>query len=148
MATPTSICSTTRRFSGSTSAIAWNVGNDTSRPSGAHARPAHGHLPAAQHHLAADGAGARGTPLGDMRIARPAEGDPILFQHRFQHLQARTNRELEQLAPGIDQQIDQRQMAGRFNSEGTRDCARLLHGGSFAERRVASVWSPLVYHEQ
>ena len=23
-----------------------------------------------------------------------------------------------------------------------------LHGGSFAVRRVASVWSPLVYHEQ
>ncbi len=33
VATPTSLCSTTRRFNGSTSAIAWNVGSGTSRPS-------------------------------------------------------------------------------------------------------------------
>jgi hypothetical protein len=37
VATPTSICSTTRRFNGSTSAIAWNAGSGTSWPSLEHA---------------------------------------------------------------------------------------------------------------
>jgi len=51
-------------------------------------------------------------------------------QHRFQHLQPRTHREREQLAPRIDQEVDEREMAGRFNNGRTRDYARLLHGGS------------------
>jgi hypothetical protein len=51
-----------------------------------------------------------------MGIARTADRRPILFEHRFQHLQARPDRELEQLGARIDEQIDQRQVAGRFNS--------------------------------
>src|SRR5262245_63447577 len=83
-----------------------------------------------------------------MRISWPAEGDAILFEHRFQHLQARADRELEQLSARIDEQIDQRQVAGSFNSGGTWDCARLFHGGSCSVRLSPRVWLPLVYHEQ
>src|SRR5262245_712591 len=83
-----------------------------------------------------------------MRISWPAEGDAILFEHRFQHLQARAERELEQLSARIDEQIDQRQVAGSFNSGGTWDCARLFHGGSCSVRLSPRVWLPLVYHEQ
>src|SRR5262249_46433064 len=72
----------------------------------------------------------------------------ILFEHRFQHLQARPDRELEQLTARIDEQIDQRKVARRFNSGGTEDCARLSHGGSCSVRLSPRVWSPLVYHEQ
>ena len=115
---------------------------------GAHARSAHRHLPATEHHLTAHGAGPRRPPVSDVRVPQTADRGPILFQHRFQHLQTRTDGELEQLAPRIDQEIDQPQVAGRFNSGRVNDCARLPHGGSFAERRDASVWPPLVYHEQ
>jgi hypothetical protein len=115
---------------------------------GAHPRPSHGDLPAAEHHVAADGPGARRTELGPVGIPRTAEHGAVLFQHRFQHLQARSHGQLEELSARIHQEIDQQKMAGRFNSGRVGDCARLLHGGSFAERRVASVWPPLVYHEQ
>ena len=59
------------------------------------------------------------------------------------------HRELEQLRLGIDQQLDEGQATRgrRFNTSGGKDCARLLHGGSFAVRRVASGCPPLVYHE-
>jgi hypothetical protein len=53
-----------------------------------------------------------------MRIPRAADRAPILLEHRVQHLQARAHRELEQLAARIDQEIDQRQVAGRFNNGG------------------------------
>src|SRR5262249_50306555 len=90
----------------------------------------------------------RGVAIGHMRISWPAEGDAILFEHRFQHLQARADRELEQLSARIDEQIDQRQVAGSFNSGGTWDCARLFHGGPCSVRLSPRVWLPLVYHEQ
>jgi hypothetical protein len=115
---------------------------------GAHARPTHRDLPATEHHLTAHRAGARGAALDPVRIARSTQGRPILFQHEVQHLQARPDRELEQLGPGIDQQIDQREVSGRFNSDRVSDYARLLHGGSLSVRHSPRVWSPLVYHEQ
>jgi len=48
-----------------------------------------------------------------MRIPRSADGDTVLFEHCFQHPQARANRELEQLGPGIDEQIDQQALINR-----------------------------------
>jgi hypothetical protein len=115
---------------------------------GAYSRPPYGDLAAAQHHFAADSAGAGGTALGHMGIPRPTDGRAILLEHRFQHLQARTDSELEQLAARINEQIDEGQVTRRFNSGGTSDCARLSHGGSFYWEAFASVWPPLVYHEQ
>jgi hypothetical protein len=65
-----------------------------------------------------------------MRVARAAQRRPILFEHGFQYLQARSDRELEQLGARVDEQIDQREMTGRFNSGGAGDRARPLNGGS------------------
>ena len=58
--------------------------------------------------------------------------------------------QLEELGFRIDQEFNQGEGPDdrSFNNERRTGCARLLHGGSFTERRVASVWSPLVYHEQ
>jgi hypothetical protein len=39
--------------------------------------------------------GIRRAALGHVGIVPPAEGRPILFQHRFQHRQAKRHRELE-----------------------------------------------------
>jgi hypothetical protein len=68
-----------------------------------------------------------------MLVAPAADRGPILFKHRFQHFQARSNHELGQLGARVNQQIDQRQMPGfRFLClRNGVDCARLLHGGSF-----------------
>jgi hypothetical protein len=55
---------------------------------------------------------------------------------------------LEQLSPRIDEQIDQWQLPGRFNTGGTTDCARLLSWRLRCCEACASVWPPLVYHEQ
>jgi hypothetical protein len=71
-----------------------------------------------------------------MHVARTAQPRPVLLEHGFQHLQARPDRELEQLGVRVDEQIDQREVAGRFNTGGTSDCARLLLGGSFSVRLV------------
>ena len=97
---------------------------------GAHTGAPDRHFAATQHHLAAHGAGSRGVALGDVCVPRTAEGRAILFEHGFQHLQPGSNRTLEQLGARIDQQIDEREVTGRFNRGGPSDCARLLHGGS------------------
>jgi hypothetical protein len=68
--------------------------------------------------------------VAEVRTPRPAEGDTILLEHGVQHLQTRSDRELEQLGGRIDEQIDQWEVPGRINSGGPNDCARLLHGGS------------------
>ena len=54
---------------------------------GAHARAAHDDLPAAEHHLTAHRAGARGLAVSDVHIPRTAQRDAILLKHRVQHLQ-------------------------------------------------------------
>ena len=70
-----------------------------------------------------------------MRIPRPAQRGPILFEHRVQHLQARTDHQLEQLGLRIDQQIDERQRWRGDSTAAGRDglCEtsswRLLVGG-------------------
>jgi hypothetical protein len=46
-------------------------------------------------------------------IPRPAERGPILFRHRLQDLQARSNGELEQLASRVNDHIDEPEVAGR-----------------------------------
>ena len=101
-----------------------------------------------------DGTGHRPGPgrraVGLVRVARPADRRPILLEHGVQDLQSRPHRKVEQLRFGVNQQLDKRQPTRglRFNTGGRTDCARLLHGGSFAVRRVASGCAPLVYHEQ
>jgi len=92
--------------------MAWNVGNGTLGAAGQHPRAPYRHFPAPEHDLAVDGPRSRGAPLSDVRVPRPAVRRPVLFQHRVQHFQAGPNRELEQLAPRIDQDIDQRQWRG------------------------------------
>src|SRR4029453_3971172 len=109
---------------------------------GPHARPPHRDLAATQDDFAAHGPGARGVAIGRMRIPRPAQGNAILFEHRFQYLQARADGKLEQLGPSIDEQIDQREMSGRFNSDRVSTCARLLHGGPFFVGLSPRVWLP------
>jgi hypothetical protein len=63
----------------------------------------------------------------------------------IEHAQARAHIN-SKLGSRIDQEFNQTEGPdGRsFNNERRAGCARLLHGGSFTERRVASVWSPLV----
>ena len=101
-----------------------------------------------------DGTGHRPGPrrraVGLVRVARPADRRPILLEHGVQDLQSRPHRTVEQLRFGVTQPLDERQptRGRRFNTGGRTDCARLLHGGSFAVRRVASGCPPLVYHEQ
>jgi hypothetical protein len=90
-------------------------------------------LAAAEHDRARRRAGAPGRPSLLMLVAPAADRSPILFEHGFQHFQARADHELRQLGARIDQQIDQRQVPdlgilGLYNGG---DCARLLHGGSF-----------------
>jgi hypothetical protein len=114
---------------------------------GPHAGPPHGHLPAAEDDLAPHGAAARRPALGHMRIARAQTIVPS-SSSIVSNPQSRTDRELEQLGARIHEQVNQREVAGRFNSGGTSDCATLLHGGSFSVRLSHRVWSPLVYHEQ
>ena len=94
------------------------------------------------------GPGRRALSL--VRVARPADRRPILLEHGVQDLQSRPHRKVEQLRFGVNQQLDERQptRGRRFNTGGRTDCARLLHGGSFAVRRFASGCAPLVYHEQ
>jgi len=60
-------------------------------------------------------------------------------QHGLEHLQARAHGEIEQLGPGVDEQIDERQVTGRFHRGRGRECARLLDGGYVAVKRIASV---------
>ena len=92
----------------------------------------------------------RRRAVGSVRVARPADRRPILLEHGVQDLQSRLHRKVEPLRFGVNYQLDERQptRARRFKTGGRTDCARLLHGGSFAVRRVASGCPPLVYHEQ
>ena len=46
-----------------------------------------------------------------MLVPRAAEGRPIRFQHRAEDLQARGNGQFHQLGSGIDQEIDEGQVA-------------------------------------
>ena len=68
-------------------------------------RPLDGDLPAAEDDLTPYGAGA---PAGRsaVGIPRAAECRAILFEHGLQDLQARADRQLEQLGPRIDEEID------------------------------------------
>jgi hypothetical protein len=49
---------------------------------GTHAWPLPRDLPAAEDHLTAHRAGARGLAVGHVRIPRTADGDAVLFEHR------------------------------------------------------------------
>ena len=108
------------------------------------------HLAPPEDDFAGHRPGPGGRAVGLVRVARPTERRPILLEHGVQHLQSRPHRKVEQLRFGVNQQLDERQTTRgrRFNTSGRTDCARLLHGGSFAVRRVASGCPPLVYHEQ
>ena len=94
---------------------------------------AHRNLTTAQHDFARRMACPVGAPRGLMCIPRPAHGHSILFQHGFEHLQARRDDQLLELGLRIDQDVDQRKVPGRrrLRLAPMDDCARLLHGGSF-----------------
>ena len=68
-----------------------------------------------------------------MLIALTADRGPIVFEHRLKDLQARRNREFQQLGAGIHEEIDEGQMTLSEGIDLVRpiDCARLsFHGGS------------------
>ena len=68
-----------------------------------------------------------------MLVRRPADRCAIRFEHRLEHFQAGRGGELHQLGTGIDEEIDEGQMAleGRIDLVRPIDCARLsFHGGS------------------
>ena len=72
-----------------------------------------------------------GVPVWPMGIPRTADCDPILFQHGLEHLQAGRLDQLLELGLGINEDLDQREVARRrgFRLATTSDCARLLlHG--------------------
>ncbi|MBA2602977.1 MAG: hypothetical protein H0U94_05275 [Acidobacteria bacterium] len=105
MATPTSICSTTRRLSGSTSAIAWKVGKATSWPSArTRGRRTTTFRPPSTTSLLT-------VPAREAwRSARCAYRGPHSATRSSSSIASNTfrpDRELEQLGPRIDQQIDQ-----------------------------------------
>ena len=133
VATPISIWSTTRRFSGSAFANARAVGNGTSSP----ARRARGRRIATFRPPSTDLT--RRMPRSIrlarrlMRISWPTDGGPILFQHGFEYLQARRDDQLLERGLRINEDIDQRKVPWRrgYRLATARDCARLLlHGGS------------------
>ena len=117
---------------------------------GPHARPLHGDLPAPEDNLAGHGARTRGVAVGVMGVPQAAQRRAVLLEQRVEHLETRLHHQLEERGLRVHQDFHERKGsdAGRFNNARRTGCARLLHGGSFAVRRVASVWSPLVYHEQ
>ena len=77
-------------------------------------RPAHRDLAPAQHDFAGRMARPRGAPLGLMRIPRTAHGHAILLQHRVEHLQPRCDDQRLELRLGLDQDVDQGQVALRL----------------------------------
>ena len=117
---------------------------------GPHAGPLHGDLPAPEDDLARHGARTRGVAVGVMGVPRAAQHRPVLLEQRIEYLESRLHHQLEERGLRVHQDFHEREGSdgGRFNNARRTGCARLLHGGSFAVRRVASVWSPLVYHEQ
>ena len=102
--------------------MAWNVGSGTSWPSARTRGRRTATLRPPQHDFTAHGPGPRGVALSRMHIPWPAEGDAIFFEHRFQHLQTRSDREFEQLTARIDEQIDQ----GRGRGDSTADERRTV----------------------
>ena len=121
------------RVVGSVCVKACTDGNGTSWPSRRTTWSAHRNLTTAQHDFARRMACPVGAPRGLMCIPRPAHGHSILFQHGFEHLQARRDDQLLELGLRIDQDVDQRKVPGRrrLRLAPMDDCARLLHGGSF-----------------
>ena len=72
-------------------------------------------------------------PLRLMRIPRPTDRDPIVFQHGLEHFQTGRHNQLLELGLRINEDIDQRKVPWRrgYRLATVRDCARLLlHGGS------------------
>jgi hypothetical protein len=100
---------------------------------GAHARATHRDFSTAEDDLARCGASSSGLALGLMLVARTADRRPIVFEHRGKDFQTGRDGELHQLCAGIDQEINERQMAlvGRIDLVRPIGCARLsFHGGS------------------
>ena len=95
--------------------------------------PANLHLASAQDHLTGDPPRARRRTLGLVLVPRAAEGRPIRFEHRGEDLQARRDGQFHQLGSGIDEEIDEGQVAlgGGLDLVRLIDRARLsCHGGS------------------
>ena len=105
-----------------------------------HAWLLNGDLAPTEHDFATDRAGPAGQAIGLVCVPRAAEGRAVFFQHRGEDLEARSHRELEQLGPGVDQQVDQGQMTQRGFVLGNRTgYARLrVHGGSLSVRLAPS----------
>ena len=98
----------TRRLSGSVFVKAWTEEQRDLAVVATHTRPAQRNLAATQHDVAGRMARLIGAPLRLMRIPRPAHGDPIFFQHRLEHLQARRDDQLLELGLRINQDVDQK----------------------------------------
>ena len=149
VATPTSMCSTTRRFNGSVCARAWNVGSGTSRPS-ARTR---GRETATLHPASTTSLGtvpARDAArAGTVRIPRTAQRRAILLQHRVEHAEARADHHLEEFAFVSTRSAT----SGRARTAGDSTAAigRAMRDCFMAApcwRACARGSSPLVYHEQ
>ena len=101
-----------------------------------HTRPLDGDLAPAENDLTADRAGSAGGSIGLVRVPRPTDRRAVLLEHRGEDLEARSHRELKQLDPGVDQQVDQGQMTQRgfVLGNGTGYARLRFHGGSLSVR--------------
>ena len=91
-------------------------------------------LAAAQYDLARRMPGPIRTALGLVRIPGTTDGNPILFQHHLEYLQARGDDQLLELGLRVHEDVDQREvpLPRRLRLATASGCARLLlHGGSF-----------------
>ena len=91
-------------------------------------------LAAPQYDLARRMPGPIRTALGLVRIPRTTDGNPILFQHRLEYLQARGDDQLLELGLRVHEDVDQREvpLPRGLRLATASGCARLLlHGGSF-----------------
>jgi hypothetical protein len=77
---------------------------------GSHPRPTNLHLPSAENDLTRDRPRARRGTHDLVLVARPTHRRPIRFEHRVEDLQAGRDRELHQLNPCVDEEIDEGQM--------------------------------------
>jgi len=82
------------------------------------------HFAAAQHDFTRHTARSRGLAIRLVGIPRPANRDAVLFQHRGEDLHARSDRQLQQLGTGVDEEIDQRFIAA-LRSKKAEDFASL-----------------------
>jgi len=105
-----------------------------------YARPLNGDLPTAEDDFAPRRARPAGRSIGLVRIPRAADRGPILFEHRGEDFQSRSQRHFQQLRLRVDEQIDEWEMTQRgFSLGNSGGYARLrLHGGSFSVRLLAS----------